>query len=93
MYWLLLYDLVDDYLERRPPLRDAHLALVHAAQERGEILMAGALADPADMAVLVFTSDSAAAAEAFASHDPYVREGLVVSWRVRQWNVVVGNSR
>jgi uncharacterized protein YciI len=93
MHGLLLYDLVDDYLERRPPLRDAHLALVQAAHERGEILMAGALADPADMAVLVFTADSPAAAEAFASNDPYVKEGLVMSWRVRQWNVVVGDVR
>jgi hypothetical protein len=88
MYWLLLYDLVDDYLERRAPLRPEHLALVQAAHERGEIVMAGALADPADTAVLVFRSSSAA--EEFVTHDPYVKEGLVIAWRVRQWNVVVG---
>ncbi len=88
MYWLLLYDLVDDYLERRAPLRPEHLALVEAAHARGEIVMAGALADPPDTAVLVFRSSSAA--EEFVTHDPYVKEGLVVAWRVRQWNVVVG---
>jgi uncharacterized protein YciI len=92
MYWLLTYDLVDDYLERRGPLREAHLALVGAAHDHGEIVLAGALVDPADTAVLVFKSDSPAAAEAFAGNDPYVKEGLVIAWRVRRWNVVIGNS-
>ena len=90
MYWLLLYDLVDNYLERREPLRDAHLALVRSAHQRGDILMAGALADPADAAILVFSSDSRVAAEDFARNDPYVKAGLATAWRVRQWNVVVG---
>ncbi len=90
MYWLLLYDLIDDYLERRVPLRPEHLGLVQAAHERGELFMAGALADPADMAVLVWTDP--VAAEAFAGHDPYVREGLVTRWRVRPWRVVIGGE-
>ena len=88
MHWLLQYDLVDDYLERRPPLRTEHLGLANAARERGELFLAGALAEPADHALLVFTDPQAA--EAFAANDPYVREGLVKSWRVRQWNVVIG---
>ena len=89
MWWLLLYDVVDDYLERRAPLRDEHLAQVRAARERGELVIAGALADPVDGAVLVFRGDDAAPAEAFARADPYVREGLVTGWRVRAWSVVV----
>lgn len=89
-HWLLIYDLVDDYLERRAPLRPEHLALAEAAQARGELVMAGALAEPADRAVLVFRSDDAGAAEAFAHADPYVRDGLVESWQVRPWTVVIG---
>ena len=92
MYWLLLYDLVDDYLERRTPLRPEHLGLATEAVERGELVLAGALADPADQAVLVFRGDSAAAAEDFATRDPYVREGLVKEWRVRPWTVVTGTA-
>ena len=92
MYWLLLYDLVDDYLERRPQYREAHLGLATAAHDRGELVMAGALADPADGALLVFKSESAAAAEEFARADPYVEAGLVKNWRVRQWTVVVGGD-
>jgi uncharacterized protein YciI len=78
MYWLLWYDVVDDYVERRAPLRAAHL------------LLAGALDDAADGAVLVFKADDAAVVEAFVQADPYVREGLVTAWRVRRWNVVIG---
>jgi uncharacterized protein YciI len=90
MHWLLLYELVDDYLERRTPLRPEHLGLAEAAHERGDLVMAGALSDPADGAVLVFRGDDPSAAEAFALADPYVREGLVRAWQVRPWTVVIG---
>ncbi|MFO0888081.1 MAG: YciI-like protein [Isosphaeraceae bacterium] len=90
MHYLLLYDVVDDYVERRQPLREAHLALARAAHERGELVMGGALADPVDGAVLLFRGDSPAAAEAFVAADPYVLHGLVTRWRIRPWTVVVG---
>ena len=92
MYWLLLYDLVDDYLDRRAALRDEHLGLARAAQERGELVMAGALAEPADRAVLVFRADDASVAESFATSDPYVKNGLVKDWTVRSWMVVIGGD-
>lgn len=72
------------------PFREAHLQRVREAHDRGVLLLAGAVGDPPDAALLVFRSDSAAAVEEFARADPYVREGLVVSWRARPWNVVVG---
>lgn len=92
MHFLLLYDVVPDYVERRAAFRAEHLALGRAAHERGELVLGGALADPVDGAVLVFRGDSPAAAEAFARADPYVREGLVTQWRVRAWNVVIGDE-
>jgi uncharacterized protein len=91
-YWVLLYDVVPDYVERRGEFRAEHLGLATAAHERGELVMAGALAEPADGAILVFTGDDPSAAEAFAEADPYVRNGLVTSWRVRPWTVVVGGE-
>jgi uncharacterized protein len=91
-YFLLLYDLVDDYLERRGEFREEHLGLANAARERGELFLAGALAEPADGAVLVFRCDEAAVAERFAEADPYVKNGLVTNWRVRPWTVVVGGD-
>ena len=92
MHYLLTYDLAPDYLARRGEFRDEHLQLAWDAQARGEIVIAGALADPADQALLLFTGDSPAAAEQFAKADPYVINGLVTGWRVRQWNTVVGTD-
>ena len=89
-HWLLLYDVVDDYVERRAPIREEPLALVRRAVERGELVLAGALADPVDGAVLVFRAEDGSVAEAFAAADPYVRNGLVTAWRVRAWTVVAG---
>jgi uncharacterized protein len=90
MYLALQYDLVDDYLERRPEFREEHLGLARAAHERGELALAGAFTDPADGALLVWSTEDRSLVEAFAAADPYVRNGLVREWRVREWNVVVG---
>jgi uncharacterized protein YciI len=90
MHFLLMYDVAPDYLERRALFRAEHLALAWQAAERGELLLAGALADPVDGAVLLFQGESAEVAEAFAARDPYVRNGLVTRWRVRHWTTVVG---
>ena len=90
MHWLLTYDLASDYLERRTPLRPEHLALAEAAHQRGELVMAGALADPADRAVFVFRCDDQATVEAFPAADPYVAAGIVTGWTVRPWTVVIG---
>jgi uncharacterized protein YciI len=92
MHYLLFYDVVPDYLQRRPAFRDEHLALAWKACERGELILGGALADPVDGAVLVFRGDSPAVAEAFVAADPYVRHGLVTRWRIRPWTTVVGEG-
>jgi uncharacterized protein len=92
MHYLLIYDLAPDYLEKRPQFRGAHLKLAWEASERGELVLGGALADPADGAVLLFKGDSPVAAERFAAADPYVKNGLVKSWRVRPWTTVVGTD-
>ena len=89
MHLLLEYTLADDYLERRAALREDHLGLARAAHERGELLLAGALPDPYDRALLVWTAPREVV-EAFAEQDPYVVHGLVTGWTVREWNVVIG---
>ena len=91
MHLVLEYTLADDYIERRAALRDEHLALARAAHERGELLLAGALPDPYDRALLIWTAPRDAV-ERFAEHDPYVRHGLVTAWAVRPWNVVIGSG-
>jgi uncharacterized protein YciI len=92
MHYLLFYDVTDDYAERRLSLRAAHLAHARAAVERGELVLGGALANPLDQAVLLFRGDSPRLAERFAEADPYVLNGLVKAWRVREWTTVVGKD-
>ena len=92
MHYLLIYDVVGDYVTRRAPLRAAHLAHARASVSRGELVLGGALANPADGAVLLFRGDSPDVAEAFAGADPYVTNGLVTRWRVREWTTVVGRD-
>jgi uncharacterized protein len=89
-HYLLFYSFIEGYLARRPAFRDAHLRNAWEAQKRGTLLLAGALADPADTGVLLFEADSPSIVEAFARADPYVVNGLVSSWRVREWTTVVG---
>ena len=89
-HFLLFYDFVPDYLERRGALRADHLKFARAAQDRGELVLGGALTDPIDSAVLLFVADDRAVVERFAQEDTYVRSGLVTAWRVREWTTVVG---
>jgi uncharacterized protein YciI len=89
-YFLLQYDGADDYVARRTPHRDAHLALVRAAHARGEIIYGGAIGDPPNGALILFRGDTPAVAEEFARRDPYVLNGVVARWRVLPWHVVVG---
>lgn len=90
-YFALQYQVVDDFTNKRTPFRPGHLKEVRAAHDRGELVMAGALADPAE-ALLIFRGADKSAAENFAKNDPYVTEGLVKQWTVRQWTVVVGQD-
>lgn len=92
MHYILFYDVRADYVEKRGQFRDLHLKHAHAAYDRGELLLGGALADPVDGAMLIFRGESSAAAEAFARTDPYVTNGLVTHWRVRKWNTVIGDG-
>jgi len=89
-YYLLEYTVIDDYVARRAPFRDAHLALAREAHEHGNLILAGALAEPTDRAVLVWQTDDRATIERFIERDPYVDNGLVTSWTIRPWTVVVG---
>jgi len=90
MYFLLSYDYVENAVERRAPFRAEHLKLAREFQQRGELLLGGAFADPVDGAALVFRAADASVVEGFVGRDPYVASGLVKAWRIRPWTVVVG---
>lgn len=90
-YFALTYDVVEDFVHKRMPFRPAHLKEVRDAHARGELIMAGALGEPAG-ALLIFRAADKSTVETFAANDPYVKEGLVRSWKVRPWTVVVGHD-
>jgi hypothetical protein len=91
MYFVLNYETVEDLPERRKPYREAHLSMARKAHEEGRLVMAGALVPP-NGALLVFRGNSPAEVEKFAKQDPYVVKGLVKSWSVREWTVVLGGE-
>lgn len=95
MHYLLFYEYTSDYLERRGQFRAEHLRLAWAAHERGEVVMGGAFADPADGAAILLSCGSAQAAQEvarkFVEADPYYRNGLISRWYLRSWTTVVGD--
>jgi uncharacterized protein len=90
MHYLLFYEVVEDYFTAREQFRAAHLEYSLEAVDRGELLLGGAFANPPDGAVLFFQGSSPAVVEKFAQSDPYVLNGIVTSWRVREWTTVIG---
>jgi uncharacterized protein YciI len=92
MHFLLFYEFVPDYLERRAEFRALHLQLAWQAQAKGELILAGAYANPVDGAALLFQCASREVPERFVAADPYVQSGLVTRWSIREWSTVVGRD-
>jgi hypothetical protein len=90
MHYLLFYEAGDDYVERRAAYRDEHLRKAWAASDSGDLILGGALADPLDGALLLFQGNSPEVAEQFALADPYVINGVIKRWYVREWKTVAG---
>lgn len=91
-YYVLRYDaVVDDYVNRRAPFRAEHLRMLREAHQRGEVVMAGAVGEEPDGAIIIFRTETPEPAEAFVKHDPYVTNGLILTWRIQPRNVVVGS--
>ncbi|MDT0645831.1 YciI-like protein [Zunongwangia sp. F260] len=91
-YYVLKYQLQENYLKDRGKYRTEHLNLAKETAQTGTLVLAGAMDDPADEALLIFKAADDAAAKTFAEKDPYVKNGLVKEWSVRKWNVAVGDT-
>jgi hypothetical protein len=92
MHYLLFYEVVEDYVSKRAQFREAHLEKAWRAANQGELILAGAMGSLVDGALLLFKGDSPEVAEKFAHADPYVTNGLVKRWYVREWITVVGKD-
>ena len=92
MYYILFYEVVDDFINKRAAYREEHLGIARELEKKGKLILAGAFANPVDGAALVFKADDLTVAENFAKNDPYVKNGLVKNWKVREWTVVIGGE-
>src|SRR5260370_7883279 len=91
-YYALLYELVDDMVTRRVPFREEHLRLGREARDRGQLVLAGALAEPVDRALLVFHVDHKSKVEAFPRKDPSAVPPLAKTWELHPFNLPPPNS-
>jgi uncharacterized protein len=91
-HYVLLMEFSEDYEARRPQFRDDHLTKAWAAVERGELVLAGALTEPLDTGLILFKAETPEPVERFAAADPYINNGLVRSWHIREWATVVGDD-
>lgn len=89
-YLLLTLDYVEDILEKRDPYRADHLAGAKAQEEAGKCVLAGALQNPTDKGIFVFKDCDEAYVKAFVEADAYYKAGLVPSYTIRPWMIVVG---
>ena len=82
--YVLFYESADDVMSKAPAVYPAHLARLQAFKARGELLMVGTFADPqADGSMAIFSSRQGA--EDFVSEDPFVLQGVVRSWQIKEW--------
>jgi uncharacterized protein len=88
--FLLEYKYIENMIEKRAPHRSAHLEHADNFVKRNILIAGGAIVPEVDRGVLVFKADSAAVVEEFAKADPYVKQGLVTSYTVKEWMVVIG---
>ena len=91
-YYILTYELTENYLQERGRYRAEHLGLAKEMAETGKLVLGGALDEPADKAILIFYGDNESLAYNFAKNDPYVKNGLIKKWEIRKWNAVIGSK-
>ena len=88
MKYLMSYRAVEDFLPLAQADIAGHRARLQEFHDRGVLLLAGPLAEPGNGdAIGVFTTREAA--EEFIAGDPFVVNGVVAEWTVRQWNEVL----
>lgn len=85
MKYVLLYESADDVLEKAPAHFEAHSARGMEFHERGSLLMYGPFGDPQrEGSMAVFRTREAA--QEFAQGDPFVLNGVVRAWEIREWD-------
>jgi uncharacterized protein YciI len=85
MKYVLLYESADDILSKAPAHFPAHSARLEEFDGRGTLLMVGPFGNPQEQgSMAIFTSREAA--EEFVAGDPFVENGVVRAWEIREWD-------
>jgi hypothetical protein len=89
MKYVLLYESADDVATKAPEHFPAHHARLMEFHARGELLMVGPFGDAQTQGSMgIFATREGA--EAFVRDDPFVRNGVVRAWEIRDWNEILG---
>jgi uncharacterized protein YciI len=88
--YVLFYDSADDVASRAPAHFPAHKARLDAFHDRGDLLLVGTFGNPQDEgSMAVFKSREAA--EEFVKDDPFVLNGVVRDWHIREWHEILAD--
>ena len=88
MKYVLFYESADDVIAKAQPHLPDHGARIQEFAERGVLQMVGTFGDPqTEGSMSIFTTREAA--EEFVAGDPFVRNGVVKRWEIREWNEVL----
>ena len=91
MKYVLFYTSADDVGAKAPPHFAAHLERLTRFRDDGELLMVGVFGDPQEEGSMgIFATR--AGAEEFVREDPFVLNGVVKAWEVREWNEIFGGT-
>ena len=83
--YVLLYESAEDVLAKAPAHFEAHSARGQEFYERGSLIAYGPFGDPQEHgSMALFTSREAA--EEFVREDPFVLNGVVSGWQIREWD-------
>ncbi|MDR2342897.1 MAG: YciI family protein [Campylobacteraceae bacterium] len=90
MHYLLIYEAVEDYMTRRNEFREEHLKFAAQAENRGELILAGALGTQGS--AFLFLTEESVSIEEFVKNDPYFKGGLIRSYKILPWATVIGKD-
>jgi len=90
--YVVLYESADDVVSKAPAHFQAHKARLDQFHARGDLLMVGTFGDPQNEgSMAVFATRESA--EEFIAGDPFVLNGVVAKWHLREWNEILENER
>jgi len=86
IFFQTLYDSFEDALSKAPDVIAAHKSRSQELHAGGTLLMAGAfLNNPGEPLGTMAICTTREAAEEYARGDPFVLNGMVSKWHIREW--------